>query len=452
MPAVTDRAMMKIGVLLTHVGIHPAAWMHPGTPIGGEVSLALYTDLARMAEAAKLDFVFRADSPASRDGDLEAITRYPGLVAEFEPLTLLSALAARTTHVGIAGTVSTSYSEPYNVARQFSSLDHLSGGRAAWNVVTSSAPAAALNFNRDAQEDHRVRYDRANEFVDVVTGLWDSWDDDAFMRDRGTGIFFDAAKRHVLDHRGSFFSVRGPLDIPRSPQGRPVIINAGGSEPGMEMAARTAEVVFSVDRNVSKAREFYRNLKSRLPKHGRSPDGLKIMCALNPFIGRTDQEGRDKLEALQAMVHPAVGREILSVDLGIDLRDLPLDEPIPLDRLPQTSNRTKSYFDNMVAAMREHSLTVRQLYLACSASRGGMNAIAGSAATVADRMEEWFRAGAADGFMVRVSHLPGGLEDFTSLVVPELQRRGLFRTEYEGAMLRDHLGLSRPPSRYAAAA
>ena len=447
----TDRASMKIGVLLTHVGIHPAAWMHPGTPIGGEVSLDLYSDLTRMAEAAKLDFLFRADSPASRDGDLAAITRYPGLVAEFEPLTLLSALAARSSHIGIAGTASTSYSEPYNIARQFSSLDHLSGGRAAWNVVTSSAPVAALNFSRDAQEDHRLRYERANEFVDVVTGLWDSWDDDAFLRDRRTGIFFDAAKRHVLGHRGDFYSVMGPLDIPRSPQGRPVIINAGGSEPGMEMAARTAEVVFSVDRNVEKAKAFYRNLKGRLPKYGRTANDLKIMCALNPFVGRTDQEGQAKLAALQAMVHPAVGREILSVDLGIDLRDLPLDEPIPQDRLPQSSNRTKSYFDNMLEAMREQNLTVRQLYLACSASRGGMNAIAGSAETVADRMEEWFRAGAADGFMVRVSHLPGGLEDFTSLVVPELQRRGLFRTGYEGPMLRDHLGLSRPRSRYAAA-
>ena len=262
----TDRGMMKIGVLLTHVGIHPAAWMHPGTPIAGEVSLALYTELARMAEAAKLDFLFRADSPASRDGDVEAITRYPGLVAEFEPLTLLSALAAVTSRIGVAGTASTTYSEPYNIARQFSSLDHLSGGRAAWNVVTSSAPTAALNFNRDAQEDHSRRYERANEFVDVVTGLWDSWDDDAFQRDRRSGIFFDAAKRHVLDHRGPFFRVMGPLDIPRSPQGRPVIINAGGSDPGMEMAARTAEVVFSVDRNIAKAQDFYRNLKGRLAK------------------------------------------------------------------------------------------------------------------------------------------------------------------------------------------
>jgi FMN-dependent oxidoreductase (nitrilotriacetate monooxygenase family) len=445
-----SRGFMNVGVLLTHVGIHPTAWMHPETPLGGEVSLDLWTSLARTAEAAKLDFLFRADSPASRGGNMEAVSRYPGLVAEFEPVTLMSALAAVTKNIGLAITASTSFCEPYNVARQFSSLDHLSGGRAAWNVVTSSAGITALNFNRDAHEDHSRRYERANEFVDVVNGLWDSWDDDAFSRDRQTGIFFDPAKRHVLDHRGEFYQVRGPLDIPRSPQGRPVIINAGGSEAGMEMAARTADVVFSVDRNLQKAQAFYKNLKGRLAKYGRKPGDLKILCALNPFVGETDAQGREKLDFLQAMIHPAVGREILSVDLGgIDLAGLPLDEPIPESILPASSNATKSYFDNMVEAMREHKLTLRELYLACSASRGGMNAIAGSGSTVADRMEEWFNAEAADGFMVRVSHLPGGLEDFTSFVIPELQRRGLFRQEYAGPMLRDQLGLPRPPSRYA---
>lgn len=440
---------MNVGVLLTHVGIHPTAWMHPNSPAGGEVSLPFWIKLARIAEAAKLDFVFRADSPASRDGDIEAITRYPGLVAEFEPLTLMSALAAVTTHIGLASTISTSYSEPYNVARQMSSLDHLSGGRAAWNVVTSSAPITAQNFNRDALEDHARRYDRANEYVDVVMGLWDSWDDDAFLRDKKSGIFFDAAKRHVLNHRGEFYQVKGPLDIPRSPQGRPIIINAGGSEAGMELAARTADVVFSVDRNIERAQDFYRNLKSRLAKYGRKPEELKILCALNPFVGQTDEEGRKKLEDLQSLMHPAVGREILSVDLGIDMRGLPLDEPIPEEILPQNSNRTKSYFDNMVAAIREQRLTVRQLYLACAASRGGMNAIAGSAGTIADRMEQWFRDGAADGFMVRVSQLPDALEDFTTLVIPELRRRGLFRSDYEGSTLRSHLGLARPQNRYA---
>lgn len=441
--------VMHIGALLSHVGIHPAAWLHPRVPLGGELDLAFWVKLAKIAEQAKLDFIFRADSPASREGDFEAITRYPGHIADLEPITLMSSLAAVTKHIGLASTASTSFYEPYNVARLFSTLDHLSGGRAAWNVVTSSAPQAALNFSRSAHEDHARRYARANEFVDVVMGLWDSWDKDAFVRDRETGRFFDPAKRHVLNHLGEFYQVRGPLDVPRTPQGRPVVINAGGSEAGMEMAARTADVVFSVDRNIDKAKAFYADLKGRMAKYGRRPDDLKILCALNPFVGATDAEGEEKLQVLQSMIHPAVGREILSVDLGgIDLRSLPLDEPIPDSVLPQSSNATKSYFDNMVWAIREQGLTVRQLYLACAASRGGMNAIAGSGETIANRMEQWLDERAADGFMVRVSHLPEGLEDFAHHVLPVLQERKRFRTEYSGPTLRDHLGLDQPPSRY----
>lgn len=437
--------VMHIGALLSHVGIHPAAWLHPGTPLGGEVDLSFWINLARIAEQARLDFIFRADSPASRDGDIEAITRYPGHIADLEPVTLMSALAAVTKHIGLASTASTSFYEPYNVARLFATLDHLSGGRAGWNVVTSSAPLAALNFSRKDHEDHARRYVRANEFVDVVLGLWDSWDQDAFIRDRANGRFFDPSKRRVLDHKGEFYQVRGPLDVPRSPQGRPIVINAGGSEAGMEMAARTADVVFSVDRNIDKAKAFYADLKGRMGKYGRRPEELKILCALNPFVGASDAEGQEKLDLLQSMIHPAVGREILSVDLGgIDLRDLPLDEPIPESVLPPSSNATKSYFDNMVWAIREQGLTVRQLYLACAASRGGMNAIAGSGETIANRMEQWFNEGAADGFMVRVSHLPGGLEDFARHVLPVLQERKLFRTEYSGPTLRDQLGLAEP--------
>ncbi|HEY0296063.1 MAG TPA: LLM class flavin-dependent oxidoreductase [Bordetella sp.] len=440
---------MHIGALLSHVGIHPAAWLEPGVPLGGEVDLANWIGMAKTAEQAKLDFIFRADSPASREGDLEAITRFPGHIAELEPLTIMSALAAVTKNIGLASTISTSFYEPYNVARLYASLDHISGGRAAWNVVTTSASIAAKNFGKTGLEDHAQRYARANEFVDVVTGLWDSWDEDAFIRNRASGRFFDPSKRHVLDYKGEFYSVRGPLDVPRSPQGRPVIVNAGGSEAGMELAARTAEVVFSVDRSLEKAKAFYANLKGRMAKYGRRPEALKIVCALNPYVGETDAQGQEKLDYLQSMIHPAVGREIISVDLGgIDLHNLPLDEPIPESALPTASNATKSYFDNMVAAIREDKLTVRQLYLACAASRGGMNAIAGSGATIADRMEQWFKEGAADGFMVRVSHLPGGLEDFTKYVIPELQERKLFRTEYSGPTLRDQLGLARPQSRY----
>lgn len=439
----TQRAQMKLGALLDQVGVHPAAWLHPSTPLGGEISFAHFADLGRTAEEGKLDFIFYADSAAVRAGNLDVIKRTNGHIAHFEPVTLLSAVAAVTERVGLAATVSTSFTEPYNVARQFASLDHLSGGRVGWNVVTSADPTAASNYGLE-QDDHGRRYQRANEFVSVVNGLWDSWADDAFVRDRDQGIFFDPNKMYPLNHTGEFYNVRGPLNIHRTPQGRPVVISAGGSDPGKDHAARTSEVVFAVDRDITAAKAFYEDQKSRLAKYGRSADSLKILTSLNPFVGRTDEEAQEKLQSLQARIHPDVGRAFLSVDLGIDLMGLPVDEPIPEALIPETSNRTKSYFEKIVAAMREENLSIRQLYERAAASRGGMNPVIGSPKAIADRMQEWFEAGACDGFMVRISHLPEGLKDFVSLVVPELQRRGLFRTDYSGSTLREHLGLSRP--------
>jgi N-acetyl-S-(2-succino)cysteine monooxygenase len=444
----SDSGMMKIGVLISDVGVHPAAWLDPSTPLGGEISFPFYLRLARVAEAGKLDFFFMADTLASRSGDMAGIMRQCVYTAHFEPLTMMAALAAGTQRIGLAATISSTHCEPYNAARQFASLDHISGGRAAWNVVTTAYPAAAANFGLKTQEDHALRYRRANEFVDVVNGLWDSWDDDAFVRDRSTGIHFDPSRRHPLEHKGEFYAVKGPLNVPRPPQGRPVAISAGGSEPGKELAARTSEVVFSVDRDLESALAYYKDLKGRMAKHGRQPGELRVMTALNPFVGETDAEAQEAFAALQGRIHPDVGRAILSVDLEVDLRGVPVDEPIPAGMLPKTANATTSYFDKMSEVIREKNPTVRQLYEACAASRGGMNAIVGSPTTIADRMEEWFRAGATDGFMVRISHLPDGLEKFVSLVVPELQRRGLFRKDYSGSTLRDHLGLERPlPSR-----
>ena len=414
------------------------------TPLGGEVSFPFYLEMAQLAEAAKLDFVFMADTLASRAGDMDGVMRQCAYTAHFEPLTLMAALAAGTRLIGLAATISSTYSEPYNVARQFASLDHISGGRAGWNVVTTAYAPAAANFGRGMHEDHAQRYRRANEFVDVVNGLWDSWDDDAFIRDRAGGVHFDPGRRHPLRHKGEFYAVEGPLNVPRPPQGRPVAISAGGSEPGIELAARTSDVVFSVDRNLPSALAYYGDLKGRMARHGRAPETLAVMTALNPYVGETDAMAQEAFAALQARIHPDVGRAILSVDLDADLRGLPIDEPIPDGMLPTTTNATKSYFEMMRQAMGEQKLTVRQLYEACAASRGGMNAVVGSAKTVADHMEEWFRARATDGFIIRVSHLPDGLERFVSLVVPELQRRGLFRTEYLGKTLRDHLGLARP--------
>lgn len=442
-----DSGMMKLGVLISDVGVHPAAWLDPNSLLGGEISFPFYLKLARLAEAGKLDFFFVADTLASRAGDMAGVTRQCAYTGHFEPLTLMAALAAATQRIGLAATISSTYSEPYNAARMFASLDHISGGRAGWNVVTTAYGPAAANFGRTMQDDHALRYRRANEFVDVMNGLWDSWDDDAFIRDRASGIHFDPAKRHPLEHKGEFYSVKGPLNVPRPPQGRPVAISAGGSEPGKELAARTSEVVFSVDRDLPSARAYYKDLKGRMAKHGRAPHELAVMTALNPFVGETDEQAQEAFAELQGRIHPDVGRAILSVDLEVDLRGLPVDEPIPDGMLPAKANATTSYFDMMRQTMGEKTLTVRQLYEAVAASRGGMNAVVGSPKTIADRMEEWFCDGATDGFMVRISHLPDGLDKFVSLVVPELQRRGLFRKDYTGATLRDHLGLARPQPR-----
>jgi N-acetyl-S-(2-succino)cysteine monooxygenase len=439
----SNSAEMKIGVMISDVGVHPAAWLDPSTPLGGEISFPFYLQLAKLAEAGKLDFFFVADSLASRTGNMPGIMRQCTYMAHFEPLTLMAALAAGTQRIGLAATISTTYSEPFNVARLFASLDHISGGRAAYNVVTTANADAAANFGRDTHEDHALRYKRANEFIDVLNGLWDSWDDDAFVRDRETGIHFNPAGLHPLNHKGEFYAVKGPLNVPRSPQGRPVAISAGGSPPGRELAARTSEVVFSVDRDLQKALAYYKDLKGRMAKYGRAPQELTVMTALNPFVGRTDEEAQKGFECLQARIHPDVGRAILSVDLDVDLRGLPVDEPIPEEILPAGTNATKSYFDKMVEAMSARKMTLREMYEANAASRGGMNAIVGSAKTVADRMEEWFAGGATDGFMIRAPYLPDSLEKFVRMVIPELQRRGLFRKDYAGSTLRDHLGLAR---------
>ena len=435
---------MNIGVIIDPYGNHPAAWLVADAPNGAEVDVDHYVRLARIAEAGSLDFVFFADVPAIRDGSMDAISRWPLYAAQFEPVTLLGALATTTTKIGLAATASTSFWEPYNVARQFASLDHLSHGRIGWNVVTTSQPAAAFNFGGSPRGEHAQRYARAREFIDVVLGLWRSWDDDAFLHDRTEGRFFDAGKVRRLDHSGQFFSVRGPLNVPRTPQGHPVLIQAGGSEPGRELAAETAEVVFTGERTIERARAFYADVKSRMSKFGRAPDDLKILSGLNAIVGRTRGEAEDKLDALRDRLHPDVGRELLSIDLDyIDLSDVPLDAPFPPAKLPQGTEGGKSYLGLIQSLVREEGLTLRQLYQRYATGRGG-NVVVGSPADVADLMEEWFTIGAADGFMIGLSFLPGGLSDFVKLVVPELRRRRLFREMYDGLTLRHHLGLKRP--------
>ena len=443
---------LKLGAFLYPTGHHIAAWRHPQAQADAGSNFAHYAELARIAEAAKFDLIFMADGVGTRGTDTEALSRTAiRYVAQFEPLTLLSALAAVTERVGFVATASTTYNEPYHIARKFASLDHISGGRAGWNLVTSASEDEAHNFNRDHHVAHAERYDRAEEFADVVRGLWDTWEDDAFLRDKASGIYYDPSKQHLLNHRGTHFKVRGPLNVARSPQGHPVIVQAGSSEPGKDLAARTAEVIFTAHQNIEDARAFYRDVKGRLARFGRSPEDLKIMPGIFPVIGKTESEAKEKFEQIQELIHPAVGLSLLNGMAGdVDLSKYPLDGPLP--EVTET-NGSKSRQKLMVDLARRENLTIRQLYLRVAGARGHWQ-IVGTPEQIVDQMEEWFTTGAADGFNVMPPHLPAGLTDFVEHVVPELRRRGLFRTEYEGRTLRSHLGLREPqhPARSAVAA
>ena len=422
-------------------GYHPASWLHPDTYSATSTDIGKLGQIAQTAERGKFDMFFVADTPAARTENLHAWSRFPMYMNQLEPVTLLTALAGMTSRIGLGGTVSTSFSEPYNVARQFCSLDHITGGRAGWNVVTSANDYAARNFGHAKLPPHGLRYERAGEFVDVVKQLWNTWDEDAFVYDRRSGHYFEPDRMHVTHHEGKFFRVDGALNIARSPQGHPVIIQAGASDTGRELAARTAEVVFASDADPQSARKGYDDLKGRMSKYGRDPDTLRILAGMPVMIGRTQQEAEEKHMLLQELMHPDVGRFRLGTDLEADLSDLPLDEPIPESRLPKSANLHKAFFDGIMKIIREENPTLRQLYLRYERGR---KTIKGTATQVADVMEHWFTSGACDGFMMQFHTLPGGLAEFVDGVIPQLQRRGLFRTDYEGTTLRDHLGLPRP--------
>jgi FMN-dependent oxidoreductase (nitrilotriacetate monooxygenase family) len=440
---------LRLGAFFHPTGNHVAAWLHPQSQIDAGTNFAHYVAIAQTAERAKFDLIFLADAAATRDGPLEVLSRWPQYMAYFDPLTLLAGIAAVTRHIGLVATATTSYNEPYNIARRLASLDHMSAGRAGWNVVTSSNLAEAYNFGREEHFKHDARYDRAHEFVDVVRGLWDSWEDDAFVLDREAGRYFDPSKLHVLDHKGEHFSVRGPLNVARSPQGQPVIFQAGSSETGRELAARTAECVFTPQHTLERAQEFYRDLKGRMTKYGREPDDLKVMPGLNPVVGRTRKEAEEKHEYLQSLIHRDVGLELLSNAVaGYDLRGCDIDGQLPEAVDTWKSNAGTTSHRDVVRWAREEKLTVRQLYQRFAGARGQRTLI-GTPEEIVDDMEARFVNHGVDGFLIQPPTLPGGLEDFIELVMPELRRRGLFRTEYEGTTLRENLGLKRPPNRYA---
>ncbi|MFC5450397.1 LLM class flavin-dependent oxidoreductase [Paenibacillus aestuarii] len=440
-----QKRQLHLGAFIFGVGHHVAAWRYPETDTNGLLKFDFYRRFAQTAERGKLDMIFVEDIPTLPE-KLDTAVRHT-VPVRAEPLTLLSALASATKRIGLAGTVSTTYSEPFHVARKFASLDHLSGGRAAWNAVTTSMEITAQNFGRDFHLDHALRYERAKEFVDVVTGLWDSWEDDAVVADKASGVFAHPDKVHAVNHQGQHFSVQGPLNVHRSPQGRPVVVQAGSSEAGQDFAAQTAEVVFTAWQTLEEARSFYKSLKSRLPLYGREPESLKILPGVLPVIGRTEAEAAEKEAQLQELVHPAVGLGMVSNILRVDLSAYPLDGPLP--ELPDATdvNGGKSRYQLLLDMARREQLTIRQLIARVTGARGHRT-IAGTPVQIADQLEAWFTQEACDGFNIMPPYLPGGLEEFVDLVVPELQRRGLFRTDYEGRTLRDHLGLARPENRF----
>jgi FMN-dependent oxidoreductase (nitrilotriacetate monooxygenase family) len=441
------KGLMRLGAFFNPTGHHVASWRHPRAQADAGINFKHYVEMTQAAERAKFDMVFLADNVCVREANMEALCRSAQYIANFEPITLLSALSALTTRIGLVATASTSYNEPFHVARKFASLDHLSGGRAGWNLVTSGQEAEAKNFGRESHYQHGERYERAREFAQIVVGLWDSWDDDAFVRDKESGLFFQPDKLHALNHKGENFSVRGPLNIPRTPQGRPVIVQAGGSEDMIKVAAEFAEVIFCAPLTLEAAQKFYAELKSRVAAHGRNPDHVKIMPGLSAIIGRTEAEAEERYEYLQSLIHPMVAREILSMVLGhVDLSPYSLDDPLP-ENLP-LSNASQSTFQYVTDMARKEKLTMRQVALRVAGARG-KSVVKGTPVSVADQMETWFREDGCDGFNLMPPFLPGGLDDFIEMVLPELRRRGLFRTEYEGRTYRENLGLPRPQSCYA---
>ncbi len=439
---------LRLGAFIMATGHHVAAWRHPGSVPDAGINIDHYVDLARTAERGLFDQVFVADTPGlNHQGDDESLRRQ-GRVSHFEPVTLWAALSQVTRHVGFVATASTTYEDPYLLARKFASLDHISKGRAAWNVVTTSADHVHGNFGMDAHPDPATRYQRAHEFVDVVKGLWDSFDDDAFVRDPDSGLYFDPDKLHALNHAGRFFKVKGPLNIERPPQGHPVIVQAGSSEDGKELAAATAEAIFTAWTSLAEAQAFYRDVKGRMARYGRRPEQLLVLPGISPVIGHTEAEAQARWAELQTLIHPAVGLNTLQRFWPKeDLTRWDLDVPPPY--IPDAPKGVNSRAHVVLELARRERLTVRQLYEYLAGARGHW-VVVGTPQTIADRMQEWFENGAADGFNVMPPVLPQGLDEFVDLVVPELQRRGLFRTQYEGRTLRENLGLERPASRYAA--
>jgi FMN-dependent oxidoreductase (nitrilotriacetate monooxygenase family) len=437
---------LHLNVNILHSGFLPSAWRLPHADPGAFVDVQHYVRVAQIAESGKLDAIFLADNAAIVDQiDFRPITA-------LEPTVLLAVVAAATTHIGLIGTASTSYNEPYNIARRFLTLDHVSNGRAGWNAVTTADVPSARNFGREAAPDHGQRYARADEFASVVKALWNSWDNDAFVGDKAGGRFVDADKVRPIAHRGEHFAVHGPLNLPRSAQGHPVVLQAGGSADGRELAARHAEAVFSASQSFEESLAYARQIKARAQALGRGPDAIRVLPGLTTIIGATEAQARQRRDELVALMPWDYSIRRLAGILGIDPARLSVDARLPDDLpLPANGNGNHTFFNATLAAARRNNLTVRQLVHEL-AGGGGHRVIVGTPEQIADDIEHWFRHGAADGFNLMPDALPDGIQAFVDGVVPILQRRGLFRTEYQGRTLRDHFGLARPAASLAAAA
>ncbi|MCM3033382.1 MULTISPECIES: LLM class flavin-dependent oxidoreductase [unclassified Niallia] len=433
----TKGEKMRLNLFLTSMGHHEGAWRHPASAVESVQDFRLYQEIAAKAERAKFDSIFMANRYSV---STKAVTYGELGGGGMEPLILLSALAAVTKEIGLIGTVSTSFTEPFNVARSFSSLDHLSKGRAGWNVITSGTDEEAKNFNLEEIPDHEQRYVRAQEFLEVTNKLWDSWEADALVKDKATGVYALSEKVHEINHKGSYFSVKGPLNSPRSPQGKPVIVQAGSSKDGIDFAAQYAEIVFTAQQTLEDAQIFYKKLKSRVQDFGRDPSKVIVLPGICPVIANTDEEAKAKETELHKLTNPAYSLLQLSNRVGFDLTSYPLDGPFPelpdIKEIKGHQSRTKLISD----LAKKENLTLRQLLLRLAGGRGHFT-IAGTPERIADELQVWFENGAADGFNIMPQQMSEGLTEFIESVIPELQNRGLFKTEYTDGTLRDKLGI-----------
>lgn len=436
---------MGLGAFLSGPGAHGGSWRHPQADADASLNFERYRHYAQTLERGCFDALFLNDNVAVGDLDPRVLA-HSAYSLRWDPLTLLPALAVVTRHIGLIATASTSYNEPYNLARKFASLDHLSGGRAGWNLVTGLI--GGENFNHPEPPRHDLRYERAEEFFDVVSGLWDSWADDAFPRDKASGVWLHPDRMHLLQHRGRHFQVRGPLNAPRPVQGWPVIAQAGSSGPGCELAARCAELVFTAQTDLAQAKAFYAGLKERLVHHGRHAGQLKIFPGIAPTVGRSLNEAEEKYQQLQELQDSQAQLKALSylLDLGIDLSSLALHAQVPLQDDAPPTERHQSRRQLVVELIRRERPTLAQLLRSLSAS--GHKVLVGTPEQIVDELVTWYQEYAADGFNVLFTHLPGAIDDFVQLITPQLQRRGLFRQRYTGRTLREHLGLARVENRF----